>query len=58
VAGEEGSTKKKKLEALEEEGDPKLPEEIMPKKKGHVVTIEITSSKKLKSVGIQSETES
>jgi hypothetical protein len=46
------------LEALEEEGDPELPEEIMPKKKGPVVTVEITSSEKPKSVGSQSETES
>jgi hypothetical protein len=30
----------------------------MPKKKGHVVTIEVTSSENLKSVGSQSETES
>jgi hypothetical protein len=46
------------LEALEEEGDPQLSEEIMPKKKGLVVTIEMASSEKLKSVGSQSEIES
>jgi hypothetical protein len=55
---EEGSTKRQKLEALEEEEDPELPEEIIPRKKGHVVTIEVTSSEKLESVGSQSETES
>jgi hypothetical protein len=53
---EEGSTKRHKLEALEEEEDPKLLEEIIPRKKGPVVTIEVTTSEKLESVGIQSET--
>jgi hypothetical protein len=46
------------LEALEEEVDLELPEEIIPRKKGLDVIVEVTSSEKLESVGSQSETES
>jgi hypothetical protein len=35
-----------------------LPEEIMPKKIGHVVTVEVMSAENLKGVATQSETES
>jgi hypothetical protein len=56
-AEEEGSTKRKKLEALEEEEDLELSKEIILRKKGFVVIIEVTSSEKLNSVGIQNEIE-
>jgi len=32
------------LEALEEEEDPELPEETIPRKKGHVLIVEVKSS--------------
>ena len=40
---EEKSSKKKKLEEIEEE-ETKLPQEIIPKKKGLVVTVEVMTT--------------
>jgi hypothetical protein len=50
--GEEGSALRNNAKEIE------LPEEIMPKKKGIVVTVEVISSEKLKSVADSSKTES
>jgi hypothetical protein len=44
------------LEIIEEEEDSYLPKEIIPRKEGIVITVEVTSSKNIKSTGSQNET--
>jgi hypothetical protein len=55
---EERSTKRQKMEALDEEEDPELQEEVAPVDKGPVVIVEVSSSEKPKSTEGQSEIES